>query len=158
MKADVVAGDERELGRRAILNFGHTVGHALEKAGGYSTLKHGEGVLLGMLAESWIAVKLGLLPQETFESIRQDIAGIPLPSLSDVPLAFSGLYETMLIDKKAKGGAVRLVLPTDIGAVNLPQPVEKKLLREAVAFLKKHQNATENPRAGKIGNPLVTRV
>jgi 3-dehydroquinate synthase len=135
MKAEIVAGDERELGRRAILNFGHTIGHALEKAGGYSTLKHGEGVLLGMLAEAWIAVKLGALPQHSFDVLKEDIADIPLPRLDEFPFVFDELYATMLIDKKAKAGEVRMVLPTDIGAVTLPQPVGKKLLRGAIAFL-----------------------
>jgi 3-dehydroquinate synthase len=141
MKAEVVAGDEREQGRRAILNFGHTIGHALEKAGGYRKLKHGEGVILGMLAESWIAVQLGLLPQHSFEMLQNDIADIPLPSMKAFPFAFDELYTTMLIDKKAKAGEVRMVLPTEIGTVNLPQPVDKKLVRGAIAFLQKYCRA-----------------
>jgi 3-dehydroquinate synthase len=137
MKADVVAGDEREQGRRAILNFGHTIGHALEKAGGYRKLKHGEGVLLGMVAEAYVAVKLGLLPEKEFEAIEAEIGAIPLPPLKKFPFGFQALYDTMRIDKKAKDGEVRLVLPDAIGHVQLPRPVETKLLREAVAYLKK---------------------
>jgi len=141
MKAEVVAGDEREQGRRAILNFGHTVGHALEKAGGYKTLKHGEGVILGMVAEAWIAVKLGLLPVHSFDALTKDVADIPLPSLKNFPFDFDQLYTTMLIDKKSKAGEVRMVLPTEIGTVNLPQAVDKKLVRESIAFLKKYCGA-----------------
>ncbi len=144
MKAEIVAGDEREQGRRAILNFGHTIGHALEKAGGYKTLKHGEGVLLGMLAEAWIAVKLGLLPQHSFDVLTSDVADIPLPRLEDFPFIFEELYATMLIDKKAKAGEVRMVLPTDIGAVTLPQPVAKKLLRGSITFLKNYCTSRSN--------------
>jgi 3-dehydroquinate synthase len=136
MKAEVVEEDEREHGRRAILNFGHTIGHALEKAGSYKTLKHGEGVLFGMLAEAWIAVKLGLLPQHSFDTLRKDIGDIPLPSLKKLPFTFTELYKTMLIDKKSAAGEVRMVLPMEIGAVNLPRTVGKQLLKEAVAFLK----------------------
>lgn len=135
MKAEIVAGDEREQGRRAILNFGHTIGHALEKAGNYRTLKHGECVILGMLTEAWIALKLGLLERRLFDVLKHDISQIPLPSLKRFSFVFEELYAAMLIDKKAKAGEVRIVLPTTIGAVRLPQPVGKELLREAIAFL-----------------------
>jgi 3-dehydroquinate synthase len=137
MKAEIVSDDERELGRRAILNFGHTIGHALEKAGGYRTLKHGEGVLLGMLGEAYAAKKLGLLSEKEFETMEGDMMEIPLPRLDRFPFGFDGLYESMRIDKKAKDGQVRLVLPDSIGHVLLPRPVEKKLLRESVTYLKK---------------------
>ncbi|MGE5314275.1 MAG: 3-dehydroquinate synthase [Acidobacteriota bacterium] len=136
MKAEVVAADEREQGRRAILNFGHTIGHALEKAGRYRRLKHGEGVLFGMLAEAWAAVALGLLPQAEFDAFEQDIARIPLPSLKKFPFDFASLYATMRIDKKAKDGQVRLVLPDAIGHVRLPEAVEQRVLKNALQFLK----------------------
>ncbi|HLP16065.1 MAG TPA: 3-dehydroquinate synthase [Bacteroidota bacterium] len=137
MKAEVVEEDEREQGRRAILNFGHTIGHALEHAGHFSKLKHGEGVILGMLAEARIAVSLGMLSQSEFDTIEKDVADIPMPRLASLPLEFDALYETMRIDKKSKDGAVRLVLPEAIGSVRLPQSVDKKLLRQGVAYLKK---------------------
>lgn len=140
MKAEVVSDDEREQGRRAILNFGHTIGHALEKAGSYRRLKHGEGVLLGMLAEAQAAMRLGVLAEKDFEVIEADIMDVPLPRLDAFPFAFDPLYDAMRIDKKAHDGAVRVVLPDAIGHVLLPRPVEKKLLRDAVTYLKKRVN------------------
>lgn len=104
IKRAVVEGDpEEKRGRRRILNFGHTVGHALEVLSGYS-LSHGEAVAIGCFVESHLSAYLGLLPKEA-------LARVPKRK---VPF-LSGLYEAMQGDKKAKGGQARFVLLEEIG-------------------------------------------
>jgi len=80
MKADIVSRDEREKNLRAILNFGHTVGHALEHAGGYRLLKHGEAILLGMVAETFAALRLGMIAPIDAGRIEDAVLSVPLPS------------------------------------------------------------------------------
>ncbi|MCB9792614.1 MAG: 3-dehydroquinate synthase [Alphaproteobacteria bacterium] len=118
IKAAVVAEDEHERGRRAVLNLGHTVGHALEHALGYGALRHGEAVGLGMLAEAWLAVSLGLaepaLPARIEALLRA--LGLPwrLPNLTEAAW-IAGLR----MDKKRTRGRLRAVIPTAVGAVEM---------------------------------------
>jgi len=132
LKAEVTSRDEREAGLRAILNFGHTVGHALEAAGRYKTLKHGEAVLLGMIAESLIATELGLLPREEHERIVALIRRVPMRA-SLRSLQPSEVIAFMAHDKKSVEGKNRFVLPTRIGEVEVVENVEHSLLRSALA-------------------------
>ena len=113
MKADIVSRDEREKNLRAILNFGHTVGHALEHAGNYRLLKHGEAILLGMVAESFAALRLGLITPLEAGRIENAVLSIPLPSLRGLKFSSSTLLSTMRVDKKVYDGKIRLVL-TDV--------------------------------------------
>lgn len=138
LKSSVVSRDERESGLRAILNFGHTVGHALEHAGRYSYLKHGEAILYGMIAETHIAHSRAMVSTAAKESIERLITGIPLPKLSSLKTSFTSLVGTMLMDKKAKEGKIRMVLPYAIGKVSLPVPVSTDSIRAAVTHLKKY--------------------
>ncbi len=140
MKAYVVSNDEREQGLRAILNFGHTVGHALEKAGNYRVFKHGEAILLGMVAEAYIARELGSLSSQHFATIEQTIFSIPLPAKKTFSISASALLPTMRVDKKNKDGKIRLVLPTKIGHVNLPEAVLESLIIKSIVYLKKFTN------------------
>jgi 3-dehydroquinate synthase len=137
MKARIVSHDERESGLRAILNFGHTIGHALEQTGHYRSLKHGEAILLGMIAETFIARELGLIPARYAETIFDGIKSVPLPKNIGFRLSPSVLINAMRVDKKVSNRTIRLVLPRKIGSVGLPQPVDEELLRSSVQFLSK---------------------
>ncbi|MCP9850144.1 3-dehydroquinate synthase [Cyanobium sp. Morenito 9A2] len=133
-KARVVAADEREGGLRAILNYGHTLGHAVENLSGYGTFLHGEAVGLGMLAAGAIAVASGLWSVEDQQRQRALIAkaGLPLclPSLDP-----AAVLSSLQSDKKVRDGRVRFVLPTAIGHVEIRDDVEPSLIRQVLAEL-----------------------
>lgn len=116
IKHDIVKQDEKELGIRRILNFGHTIGHAIEKASSY-TITHGKAVAVGMLVESYLSRELGYLASESFEEIEKVL--LPLVkgfSLIDFP-SIDEIMEGMRFDKKAKRGNPRFVLLEGIGHV-----------------------------------------
>lgn len=118
VKAAIVARDERESGDRALLNFGHTLGHALEAEGGYERLTHGEAVSLGMVAALRIGVALGATDPALARRVTALLAALGLPTDLDAQpltaaLPFVGL------DKKRKGGAVRFVLLDALGRASV---------------------------------------
>lgn len=134
LKADLVSRDEKESSVRVILNCGHTIGHALEAAGQYRTLKHGEAVLLGLVAESSIARNLGLLSVGDFERIVGLIRRLPLRLRFSVK---SSLILSLIgHDKKVRGGKNRFVLPVGIGKTSVVEGVEPTLIREALLDLR----------------------
>ena len=139
IKAEVVAGDERESGRRRILNYGHTVGHALEAWGHYKKWIHGEAVGLGMALEGSLAYYLGMCSKDVVE--RQDdlIKSVGLPS-SMPKINFLDLWQTMQHDKKVVKGDIHCVLPQKIGDVCVVP-----LVRESIRkwFLAQQQAATK---------------
>lgn len=116
IKAAVVAEDERERGRRAILNFGHTIGHAVEAVSGYGIL-HGEAVAMGMVAEAELGVRLGCTEASTRDRVREAIESFGLPSELDVEATAEKLVEIMTRDKKVRGGTVRFALPATVGTM-----------------------------------------
>jgi 3-dehydroquinate synthase len=115
-KARVVEKDEREEDYRAILNFGHTVGHALEALTGYEQFLHGEAVAMGMVQATKISRLLGFCDDPSFRRIRQLIARSGLPAELPTELDFSALAENIEIDKKSSGGKVKFVCCMGIGA------------------------------------------
>lgn len=131
IKADVVSQDERESGRRAVLNFGHTLGHAIEKATGYSGVLHGEGVALGMAYALGLSVALrGLDGAEA----RRAVALLKRFGLSVAParkMSWEALRTAMDMDKKATDGRVRFVLSGRLGESDLPAAVPEPELRAA---------------------------
>ncbi len=135
IKADVVSRDEREGGLRAILNFGHTVGHAIETAENY-TMRHGYAVAIGMVYAARLAQKTGLCDASVPDRVEKLIRSYGLPtdlsSLSRKPAA-TELMSTMQIDKKAEGGKVKFVLPTKIGEVVITKEWDERRLQEMVA-------------------------
>jgi 3-dehydroquinate synthase len=136
MKALVVSQDEREDNLRAILNFGHTVGHALEHAGSYRSLKHGESILLGMIAETFVAYRLGMISSKDAARIEGAILKIPMPRSIGFSFAPPKLIDAMRLDKKVAGGKIRFVLPTSVGKVTLPIVVDEKIILESLVYLR----------------------
>ena len=133
-KARVVAADELEGGLRAILNYGHSLGHALESLSGYGTYLHGEAVALGMHAIGLIAQRMGAwtAAEQQRQARLIEACGLPLvwPSL-DVDAVLDCLQR----DKKVRGGKVRFVLPRAIGRVEITAAVETALVGEVVSEL-----------------------
>jgi 3-dehydroquinate synthase len=124
LKAEVVAADERESDRRRILNYGHTIGHALEALGGYRSLIHGEAVGIGLVQEADLARYQGFCDRQVGEDIRQMVMAAGLKDR--LPRCSSGrLWQAMLHDKKVSGGRVMGVWPEEIGRVRIA-PIEEK--------------------------------
>jgi len=131
IKAAVVRRDERENGLRRILNFGHTVGHALEAVTHYRRFLHGEAVGHGMRAASRIAELMGLLSPEDRKAIDNAIARVgTLPGTNS--LAQGDIISAMQHDKKAEGGLLAFVLPVEIGRVVVRSDVPPRLIRSAL--------------------------
>jgi len=124
IKAAVVAEDEREEGRRAILNYGHTFGHALETLTGYDQLLHGEAVAIGMVLAADCACRHGLLDEASVQRIRGLVGALGLPTEMPAAIDPSAALAAMGMDKKVVDGRLRLVLPERIGAVRVTDQVE----------------------------------
>ncbi len=134
IKADVVSKDEREGGLRAILNFGHTIGHAIETAENY-TIRHGYAVAIGMVYAARLAQNTGLCDLSVPDRVMRLIAAYGLPtSLSDLTRkpAAAELMSTIQIDKKAEGGKVKFVLPKSIGEVVITKAWDERQLQELI--------------------------
>lgn len=117
IKASVVEADEHERGRRAILNAGHTVAHAIEQASGYA-IPHGEAVAIGLVAECRLAEQLQLLAAGTADRVAMLLSRLTLPITLPQPLAIRALTEAMASDKKNRDGHIRLALPSALGAMH----------------------------------------
>jgi 3-dehydroquinate synthase len=136
IKADVVRRDEREGGIRKTLNFGHTVGHAIELASGYSLL-HGEAVAIGMIYEGMIAEQIGAAAGGTADAIRTAVRATALPDAIPSGVSIDDVVGATRGDKKARGGRVEYALPSRIGAMagasrGWSMPVSEDLLREVL--------------------------
>jgi 3-dehydroquinate synthase len=131
-KARVVAADEREGGLRAILNYGHTLGHAVENLSGYGTWLHGEAVGLGMLAAGDIAVAMGLWSQADQDRQRRLVAAAGLP-MGWPALDPEAVLTSLQADKKVRQGKVRFVLPTGVGSVTIRDDVDPATIKAALA-------------------------
>ncbi len=134
IKASVVSSDEREGGLRAILNFGHTVAHAIEVAGKYTRWRHGEAVAMGMVAAGFIARERGIFPRSDFERMESLIHAFGLPTRCR-GYDFGHLMEVMKRDKKVKAGKIRFVLPTRIGQVDMFDDVKPEHIAAAIEYL-----------------------
>lgn len=132
-KAAIVASDERESGIRAILNFGHTLGHALEAETGYSDkLLHGEAVAIGMLLALRLSVQRGLSKMEDYERLKKhlDKAGLPTSPGAIQKFNAARLIEHCYHDKKAKDGGLTFILAKGIGHTVISHDIEKSELEE----------------------------
>src|SRR5205814_3209825 len=126
LKAAVVAEDERETGRRTLLNLGHTFGHAIEAATGFGPWLHGEAVAAGMAMAAELSTRIGLLERPDAERIARLIARAGLPTRPPA-LARSQWHELMSIDKKSAAGRVRFVLLEGVGRAKLQAGADQRL-------------------------------
>src|SRR5712672_482374 len=138
MKAEIVARDERETGDRALLNLGHTFGHAFEAAAGFSgRLLHGEAVALGTALAFDFSARLGLLPQAEAERVKRHLGKVGLPThIRDVPGGVPGvdaLMDLMAQDKKVKRGRLTFILARAVGAAFVAPDVEAAQVRAFLA-------------------------
>ena len=138
MKAGIVTRDETEQGERALLNLGHTFGHALESATGYSDrLLHGEGVAIGCALAFDLSARMGLCPQEEPSRVLAHLRAMGMPArLSDIPGALpddAALIALMGQDKKVVDGQLRFVLARGIGAAFVSDAVEGATLTRVLA-------------------------
>lgn len=133
IKADVVQEDPRETtGLRAILNYGHTVGHALEQVSGFGRYRHGEAVAVGMMAAARVALNRGLIDEAYLARQAALLAAFGLPTSAD-ELTAPDLIAALYRDKKTEGGRLRFVLPVAIGRVALFKDVTEEEVRRAAA-------------------------
>jgi len=131
IKADVVRQDEREGGLRAILNFGHTFGHAIEAGLGYGQWLHGEAVGCGMVMAADLSMRAGLVDQATVARVRALVAAAGLP-VTAPDLGTARWLELMEVDKKNEGGAIKFILLKPLGAPSI-QNVPQELLLATLA-------------------------
>lgn len=137
-KAGVVARDETEQGERALLNFGHTFGHALETAGGYGTLLHGEAVAIGMLLAARLSQHLGMSAVADTEQLHQLLSNLGLPTA--IPAGFDSgrLLALMRLDKKNTANTLRLILWRGMGRAEIvagvDEPAVLDVLQNAITF------------------------
>jgi 3-dehydroquinate synthetase len=132
LKSDVVERDERESGERMLLNYGHTVGHALEAASGYGALLHGEGVAIGMRAAGSIALELGVLDERSEQRQQALLDRLHLPShWTQVPL--DDVLSRLVLDKKRAGSVQPWILAERVGAGRIVTDVPAETVRRAVS-------------------------
>lgn len=136
-KAHVVSKDEKEAGLRAILNYGHTIGHAVESLTGYKIVNHGEAVAIGMVAAGQIAVALDLWDQESCDRQFALIQKAGLPTQIPVSVNLDEILVSLQSDKKVEAGRVKFVLPTQIGVAlitdQVPAATIQQVLRQCQA-------------------------
>jgi 3-dehydroquinate synthase len=139
IKKEIVEQDEKENGKRHLLNFGHTIGHALENLTHYS-LSHGEAVAIGLLVESYLSVLLGVLNPKSLERIQQILLKYSLPLRLPTRFPIQTILDALKLDKKSLKGRPRFVVIDEIGS-SLPYnsiyctPVEESLIRKALQWM-----------------------
>jgi 3-dehydroquinate synthase len=138
IKAEVVGQDETEGGLRAILNFGHTIGHAIENISGYGTYLHGEAIAIGQVAAARLSARVLGLPERDVERVTSlfQWTGLPVSIKLGVPQR-KKLLAAMKLDKKVSGGEVKFVLARKIGRVVWGQQVSDALIQQALAAERK---------------------
>ena len=129
IKARVVEMDEREDDHRAVLNFGHTVGHALEAATGYRRFLHGEAVAIGMIKAAALSVSQGLCDAESLKRIAALVEKAGLPVAIPAEVSLRSLVQAMEIDKKAAGGRIKFVMCEGIGKTRFHWLAPEEILR-----------------------------
>ncbi|MDH5425833.1 MAG: 3-dehydroquinate synthase [Gammaproteobacteria bacterium] len=131
-KADVVSADEKESGQRALLNLGHTFGHAIETGMGYGEWLHGEGVATGMMMAAILSCKLGNISEDDVAEVRQLLLCAKLPVHAPEQLTAKGFKKLMAIDKKVQDGKIRLILLHAIGDAYITDDYEDSQLTACI--------------------------
>ena len=130
IKAEIVERDEKDLGLRGILNYGHTIGHAIESASDFK-MGHGEAIAIGMIAAGRISNQMGMLDQNELNRLKYVIEKANLPT--EIPrLKVNRLIPAIKHDKKVLGGKIRFVLPTSIGTAFITDEVSPSLIEQAL--------------------------
>jgi len=132
IKRDIVQMDERESGIRAILNYGHTIGHAIETLSGYGKYRHGEALAIGMVTEAIIAERLGVAEAGIARTVTRTLRKFRLPVAMDPALSAQDILRSIELDKKTLGGRIRLALPTRIGECKIIDGVAGEDLAGAI--------------------------
>jgi 3-dehydroquinate synthase len=136
LKSKIVAKDERDrTGERALLNFGHTVGHAVERAGDYKKFLHGEAISLGMVAACDVSMKKAGLPRDQRDAIVDLLRQFDLPTKLPKDFPRETIFKALPHDKKFESGKIRFVVTSGIGSAHLSSDVTPDDIREAVAQL-----------------------
>lgn len=134
LKAEVVEEDEKEMARRAILNYGHTFGHAVEALGGFGHFNHGEAIAIGMGMAADLAESLGRIPHDA--TVRQDallqVCGLPIRADGAFRWSPTEVLEQMKRDKKTRHGSLRVVLPARLGHVDVIEYNDREHLLKAI--------------------------
>jgi len=131
-KAEVVKQDETEQNVRAILNFGHTVGHAIEAATHYKVYKHGEAIAIGMVSEALIGEKLGITPMTVTAEIEAALSEFGLPTRFPKSLPQTEFFDAMMQDKKTVFGEFKFVLAEEVGRVLYGQTVSREVIERSL--------------------------
>lgn len=132
IKAEVVSADERESGLRAILNYGHTIGHAIETETGYSRFLHGEAIAIGMHLEARLSEIIGFLNKKDALKIKAAIDSYGLPSDLPADLNVDKLISHMKLDKKVEAGEMKFILPEKIGKVRIQKGIDIDAVKKAI--------------------------
>lgn len=132
IKRDVVEADERESGLRAILNYGHTVGHAVEVLSGYGKYRHGEASSIGMVTEALVAEDNGFAESGITQRIAGVLYKIGLPVDMPAALDTGEIIRAIELDKKTTGGKIRLALPVKIGECEIVSGISRDMLAKAI--------------------------
>ena len=134
IKSDIVSKDEKEKGLRIILNFGHTIGHAIESYYGYERIKHGEAVAFGMKCAGFISNRKRLLSLEAKNKLFSILEKLTLPNISDIDK--KEIIKKIKSDKKSKKGKIKFVLLSDIGKTKIVTSVPQNLIEDSLEILK----------------------
>jgi 3-dehydroquinate synthase len=132
IKADVVSKDERESGLRAILNFGHTIGHAIETVTDYKKYLHGEAIAIGMCLAAELAVKMKIFTKDSAERIKALVEEYELPSTLPKDISVTEVMKALSVDKKAASGRLKFILPEAIGKVRIEDDIDREMIKEVL--------------------------
>ena len=133
IKADVVSADEKEKDLRRILNFGHTIGHALESHIGYDNIRHGEAISYGMKCASWISKEKSLINNDEYNFMIELINKLPLPKLDK--LNYDQIIQFINFDKKYQNGKLSFILLNGLGSTEIATDISKELIRKSLKVL-----------------------
>lgn len=139
IKAMVVARDETEQGDRALLNLGHTFGHAIETFLGYGRWLHGEAISVGMLMAATLSLQLGKIDKEAVSRLEKLIARANLPTISPDTMQVSDYLPLMMRDKKVLAGKLRLILLNGIGQAYIAKEIHSDDIKKAIAHCSQTQ-------------------
>jgi 3-dehydroquinate synthase len=133
VKASIVSRDERESGLRAVLNYGHTIGHGIEASTGFSKYTHGEGVSIGMVTAAIISEMNGVAERGITDKIAGALSKVGLPIAMDADVNPDDVIRSMTYDKKIMFGKLRFILPKTIGDVIITDSVTESDVRKALS-------------------------